>query len=96
MNFIFDELKMAGNSCRPLIDILSDGEIISCYPLNNFFKIRFHDQLIAKELIDKMDETLHGYREAGIYAHCSICPLFRNRCNGGCMSVRINRFSNSQ
>jgi MoaA/NifB/PqqE/SkfB family radical SAM enzyme len=88
-----EELKKAGNCCHPIVDMLSDGSFIACYPLNNFLKVKIHDQLHARELIKTFDEALFPYKEIGIYPYCTRCPLFNNRCNGGCMSFRIQRFT---
>jgi MoaA/NifB/PqqE/SkfB family radical SAM enzyme len=88
------ELKKAGTCCHPIIDLLSDGTFISCYPLNNFRKIPIDDDIVAGKLIETFDDFLNPYKHSGIYAICTSCPLFRNRCNGGCMSFRIRRFRN--
>jgi|WetSurSiteA1Bulk_404760.scaffolds.fasta_scaffold00020_24 MoaA/NifB/PqqE/SkfB family radical SAM enzyme len=89
-----DELVKAGTCCHPIIDLLSDGSFISCYPLNNLTKIKIHDELQAGDLIGKFEEALTSYKTIGIYPYCSSCPLFNNRCNGGCLSFRIQRFYN--
>jgi len=88
-----DELVKAGNCCHPLIDMLSDGTFISCYPLNNFLKIKLDDVITAKDIMQKFDAGLELYKDSGIFPYCSICPLFNSRCNGGCMAFRIRRFT---
>jgi len=90
-----EELKKAGNCCHPIIDMLTDGSFISCYPLNNLLKVKIHDQLRAKDLISDFDEVLLPYKAVGIYPYCTSCPLFNSRCNGGCMSFRIQRYTQS-
>jgi sulfatase maturation enzyme AslB (radical SAM superfamily) len=92
-DLLSEELKKAGTCCHPVIDLLSDGSFIACYPLNNFLKIKINDHLHAKGLIESFEEALMPYNEAGIYPYCTTCPLFKKRCNGGCMSFRIQRFS---
>jgi MoaA/NifB/PqqE/SkfB family radical SAM enzyme len=87
------ELKKAGNCCHPVIDMLSDGSFIACYPLNNIRKIPINDQLAANTLITKFEETLSRYRGIGIFPYCTSCNLFNTRCNGGCLSYRIRRYS---
>jgi organic radical activating enzyme len=86
------ELKKAGTCCHPIIDLLTDGTFISCYPLNNFMKTAIDDEIVAGKLIDTFDNSLTPYKQSGIFAYCTSCPLFGNRCNGGCMSFRIQRF----
>ena len=88
-----EELKKAGNCCHPLIDLLSDGTFISCYPMNNLMKIKLDDHVTAPDLIQKFDAGLKTYYGSGIYPHCTSCPMFNTRCNGGCMSFRIQRFT---
>lgn len=92
-DLLSEELKKAGNCCHPIIDMLTDGSFISCYPLSNFMRIKINDQLNAGLLINRFEEALAPYKDVGIYSHCTICPLFTNRCNGGCMSYRIQRFA---
>jgi organic radical activating enzyme len=91
-----EELKKAGTCCHPIIDMLTDGSFIACYPLNNLLKIKISDKLHAKDLIKDFEEALLPYKEVGIYPYCTNCPLFNKRCNGGCMSYRIQRFTKSQ
>ena len=92
-DLLSEELKKAGTCCHPVIDLLTDGSFISCYPLNNFLKVKIDDQLHARGLIKRFEEALMPYTGAGIYTYCTTCPMFRKRCNGGCMSYRIQRFS---
>jgi organic radical activating enzyme len=87
-----DELQKAGNCCHPIIDLLANCTFISCYPLNNFYKINLDDKITAKDLNLLFDKRLVPYKEAGIFPYCTSCPLFNNRCNGGCMSFRMQRF----
>jgi len=91
--YLSEELKKAGTCCHPVIDLLSDGSFIACYPLNNLLKIKLNDQINSEELAGRFEAALRHYAEAGIYPHCSLCPLFKKRCNGGCMSFRIQRFT---
>lgn len=90
-----EEIKKSGNCCHPIIDMLTDGSFIACYPLNDFLKIQINDQVQAKELIRIFDQALNPFRNSGIYPHCSLCPLFQKRCNGGCVSFRIQRYQST-
>jgi MoaA/NifB/PqqE/SkfB family radical SAM enzyme len=87
-----EELKKTGNQCHPIIDFLSDGSFISCYPLNNHLKIAINDEINARYLTNEFETSLQPYTKIGIFPYCSTCPLFNIRCNGGCMSFRIQRF----
>jgi len=90
------ELRKAGTCCHPIIDLLVDGSFIACYPLNNLVRIIIDDKLNAKELSAEFESALLPYSDIGIYPHCTSCPLFGNRCNGGCMSFRIQRYKNQR
>jgi len=91
-NLLSEELKNAGTCCHPVIDLLADGSFIACYPLNNLLKIKINDTIDSKKLSKRFEEALRPYNETGIYPHCTSCPLFKKRCNGGCMSFRIQRY----
>jgi len=88
-----EELKKAGNCCFPVIDLLADGSFIACYPLNDLVKIKLDDQFDARALIARFEEALRPYTNAGIYPYCTVCIQFKKLCNGGCISYRIQRFS---
>ncbi len=87
-----EELKKAGNCCHPIVDLLTDGTFIACYPLNNNKKISLNKEVTAKENIALFEKSLEPYQTVGIYPYCSSCPLFSKQCNGGCMAFRIHRF----
>ncbi len=91
-DLLSEELEKAGTCCHPIIDMLSDGTFISCYPLNNLRKIKIHDQLHAKDLIRDFEDALSPYKDVGIFRHCTSCSLFKTQCNGGCVSFRIQRY----
>jgi radical SAM protein with 4Fe4S-binding SPASM domain len=94
LDLLREELQKAGTCCHPIIDLLTDGTFISCYPLNNLQKVKINDSIVLADLADRFGQALKPFKQAGIYPHCSSCPLFNNRCNGGCMSFRIQRFEN--
>jgi sulfatase maturation enzyme AslB (radical SAM superfamily) len=92
LDLLSDEIKRAGTCCHPIIDMLTDGSFIACYPLNNFLKIQITQELNAKKLIEHFEKALLPYSEVGIYPFCTTCQLFKDRCNGGCMSYKIQRY----
>jgi hypothetical protein len=93
LDLLSDEIQRAGTCCHPIIDLLTDGCFISCYPLNNLMKIRITEELYSKNVIEHFEKALLPYSEVGIYPFCTTCQLFKNRCNGGCMSYKIQRYS---
>lgn len=94
LDLLSEELNKTGNCCHPIIDMLTDGSFIACYPLNDFRKERIHDHLEAKDLIESFEQALSPYKNIGIYPYCTSCPLFNTRCNGGCVSFKIRRYIN--
>jgi sulfatase maturation enzyme AslB (radical SAM superfamily) len=93
LSLLSEEIQRAGTCCHPIIDMLTDGCFISCYPLNNLLKIQMTKDINAKKLIDEFNKALLPYGEVGIYQFCTSCQLFKKRCNGGCMSYRIKRYA---
>jgi len=93
-NLFAKEFKKAGNGCHPIIDMLSDGTFISCYPLHNLLKVKMNDEIYARDVIRQFNDALSPFSGIGIYPHCTSCFLFRKQCNGGCMSFRIQRYHN--
>ncbi len=87
-----EEMKKTGNCCHPIIDMLTDGSFIACYPLNDYKKVKIHEQLYAKDLIKTFEDSLSQYKNIGIFPYCTSCPLFNSRCNGGCTSFKIQRY----
>jgi MoaA/NifB/PqqE/SkfB family radical SAM enzyme len=91
-----EEMKKTGNCCHPIIDMLSDGSFIACYPLNDYKKVKIHEQLYAKDLIKTFEDSLSLYKNIGIYPYCTSCTLFNSRCNGGCISFKIQRYKSDR
>ncbi len=86
-----EELKVAGTCCHPIIDLLTNGTFIACYPLNDFLKIEIHEDSVASDVVKSFDQALSPYGNLGIFSYCTACSLFKDKCNGGCISFRIQR-----
>lgn len=87
-----EELNATGTACHPIIDLLSNGVFISCYPLNNLKQIEMDDKINERQIVNEFNNEYDKYKNVGIFPHCSSCLIFGKRCNGGCLSFKIQRF----
>ena len=86
-----------GQRCNPILDILPNGRIISCYPLANIADTPLTSNTHETDLRTKFEKKFAPFRKLGIYPECSDC-LYRksSQCVGGCLSaamMRLNRNS---
>jgi MoaA/NifB/PqqE/SkfB family radical SAM enzyme len=89
-DFLGDMLKKTGVCCSPNLDLLPDGNFISCYPLHFMKRIPLTEKIDAPYLIDEFKKLRDQLKKIGIYSYCVGCPLFANRCNGGCVAFRFH------
>ena len=91
-----DPLSFMGKSCNPILDLLPDGNFISCYPLNNRKKVEINSHITSKQLVEIFNHNLASFSDFGIFPHCRDCELFGNHCSGGCISLKYNRLQNER
>jgi radical SAM protein with 4Fe4S-binding SPASM domain len=85
-------LKDIGSRCNPILDILPDGRVISCYPLSEFHCEPLPEDKDASWLRKRFESKLAPYRSTGIFRECSVCSLHESgNCNGGCLAAAMNR-----
>lgn len=78
--------------CNPILDILPDGRVISCYPLASFTSAQLSPTLDAFQLREEFTGRLRPYEAIGIFKECQTCLLRReNFCGGGCRSLAMKR-----
>ncbi len=81
-----------GRRCNPVLDILPDGTIVSCYPLAALGSFPLKKGIVASGLREKFLSRLRQYGQIGIFRECSSCRLFAERlCYGGCRAAAVNR-----
>lgn len=81
-----------GTRCSPILDVLPDGQVVSCYPLATLAREPLPDRETAADLRGRFSETFSGYRRLGVFRECAACEVRqRTRCNGGCLSASIQR-----
>ena len=78
--------------CNPILDILPDGNVISCYPLADLGEIPLPIDHDSKWLREKFSDRLFQFQKFGIYPQCTICDLFKQGiCFGGCKAASMLR-----
>jgi len=96
-NLLGDMMKNTGKRCNPILDLLTDGTFISCYPLNNLKKIKITENTTSKNLIKEFKAELSIYSNYGIYNYCTECAFFKEKfCTGGCTAMKIRRLRKKQ
>jgi len=87
----------AGNRCNPLVDILPNGDIISCYALSRMFRRRLTEDDDREHVTTGWLEQQNGLRRLGSRTECVSCAHFADgTCNGGCLARTVNRVRNSR
>lgn len=81
-----------GQRCSPIIDILPDGTVASCFPLADHVRIPLQDHHDADLLRSTFERELRPYQGIGIFRDCCACELFsKRRCRGGCLAAAMTR-----
>jgi len=81
-----------GLRCNPIIDILPDGSVISCYPLANHSTERLEPGRDIKWMRKAFDERQKPDRVFMLYRECESCSWrHRGECTGGCLSASLRR-----
>jgi MoaA/NifB/PqqE/SkfB family radical SAM enzyme len=81
-----------GRRCSPVLDILSDGQVIHCYPLAPLHREVLTDKVNAQTLRRRFEKSFSRYRPAGVLPECSACALKRQGdCVGGCLAAAMER-----
>ncbi len=82
----------AGRRCNPILDILPDGSVISCYPLASRGRERLPTTRDAAWLRRRFHTTLTADRAFTLYPHCRRCSWReRGACTGGCLAAALRR-----
>ncbi len=81
-----------GLRCSPILDVLANGEAISCYPLADHHRIPLPNDQDAGWLYQQFVERQQPQRAVMLYEKCASCD-FRERgeCTGGCLSASLKR-----
>ncbi len=81
-----------GQRCSPVLDILPDGQVASCYPLASLHQEPLPDHYDAAWLRARFEDRLQPYRRVGVFRECVACPLREDgQCVGGCLAASMQR-----
>ena len=81
-----------GLRCSPILDVLADDSVISCYPLAEHARIELDAGLTTHQMRRAFSDKQQADRTATIFPHCTSCENFRaERCTGGCLSASLRR-----
>lgn len=87
-----DPASDAGMRCSPVLDLLPDGRIISCYPLADVACAPLPEQETADTVRRRFAAKLEPYRRLGVYRECAGCAWRESgRCAGGCLAAALQR-----
>jgi radical SAM protein with 4Fe4S-binding SPASM domain len=91
-----DAVEHVGSRCNPILDILPDGEVVSCYPLAGFHREPLPDHHDASWLRARFVERLKPFDSLGVLRQCSSCAFKDDdKCNGGCRAAAMRRLRHS-
>ena len=81
-----------GTRCSPILDILPDGQVVSCYPLATLAREPLLEDETAAALRSRFSGRFSGYRRLGVFRECAACEVRESgRCNGGCLAASMQR-----
>ena len=81
-----------GLRCNPILDVLSDGRVISCYSLGEYPSEQLEAWENFAQLAEHFSDRLSPRRSLGVFRRCAECR-FREQgeCVGGCLSLAMRR-----
>lgn len=81
-----------GQRCTPIIDILSDGQVISCYPLAEHHVETIPETADIGSLYQRFADAQSSWRPLTLYQKCFECHWYENGdCTGGGLCASMSR-----
>jgi radical SAM protein with 4Fe4S-binding SPASM domain len=81
-----------GLRCSPILDLMPDGQVISCYPLANHSTTQLTSDHDAPQLRAQFSKRQETDRRFMLYRECEACSFrARGECTGGCLSASLGR-----
>jgi hypothetical protein len=81
-----------GTRCSPILDLLPDGRILSCFPLAELHQELLSGSETADAVRTRFEEILAGRRRLGAFSDCVTCGFRSSRhCTGGCLAAAMQR-----
>ena len=89
------ELTLLGNRCNPILDILPDGTVVSCFPLDTLNRKDLQSFRNAKQLRKEFSEDQKNLRNTTLFPDCTECAFLKSGwCAGGCLAASLKRMRN--
>jgi radical SAM protein with 4Fe4S-binding SPASM domain len=81
-----------GLRCNPILDLLPDGQVISCYALSGHAAERLSPESDAGWFRQRLSERQQSDRHFMLFRECEGCEWrARGECTGGCLSASLGR-----
>jgi len=81
-----------GGRCNPILDVLPNGSVASCYPLAGLIEMPLPHAENTHWLQHQFERKWMPYREIGIFKECSDCYLKKTKkCLRGCLALAMRR-----
>jgi len=89
---LLQRMDPIGMRCGPVVDILPEGDCISCYALSRFLRLPLPSEGNLNDLVSCFNDKLSSALPLGVFRECLEC-WYRQQgvCNGGCRSRRALR-----
>ena len=85
-----------GLRCNPILDVLPDGKVVSCYPLATHTTEVLPENHDASWLRKQFETTQQPDRAFMLYQACTTCSWrARGQCTGGCLAGSMRRLRNA-
>lgn len=89
---IGQDIANLGNRCNPILDILPEGQVISCFPLANFQQELILEDMKDADLRQIFINKQKPFRSMMLYKKCHTCEYrLHGYCVGGCLSASMQR-----
>jgi MoaA/NifB/PqqE/SkfB family radical SAM enzyme len=81
-----------GLRCNPILDVLPDASVISCFPLAAHSRERLFKEHDAAWLRSRFSPAQQGDRALMLFRECATCHWrARGDCTGGCLAASMGR-----
>jgi Radical SAM superfamily/4Fe-4S single cluster domain len=89
---ILKEQHFGASPCIPVLDILTTGELISCYPLEALGQVPLSATADAAALRTLFESKLSQVRQTTLFPDCVECREYLSHvCPGGCLAASLRR-----
>jgi MoaA/NifB/PqqE/SkfB family radical SAM enzyme len=86
-----------GTRCNPILDLLPDGTLISCYPLAGFGRVAIEAVEDGRQARSLFGQRFAPFKTIGVFPECCHCRAFREKsCVGGCRAAAMTRLRPTQ